>query len=211
MRKYLILVIALIFSTSNAYAFFGKNQIDTDGKGYLGTLPNITKSYEPSQPAEGAPIFEKTKQFHSINELKPIPRQDPAFVNIILKQDKTSQYINDLNEFIFMLEKIYDSIENGEDVQKFVASVYFFNKHAEFFRDKYLNKPESYYESYQKIMDVSLRAKTLSQLRAEAEKYKPYLAYSGAGKIYNSENIDEQLTLLKYEIETAIVIIKEAE
>ena len=110
-----------------------------------------------------------------------------------------------------MLEKIYDSIENGEDVQKFVASVYFFNKNVEFFRDKYLNKPESYYESYQKIMDVSLRAKTLAQLRAEAEKYKPYLAYSGAGRIYDSENIDEQLTLLKYEIETTIVVIKEAE
>jgi len=211
MRKLVILTLALIFSTSNAYAFFGKSEIDTDGKGYLGTLPNITKPYEPSEPVESAPIFEKTKQFHSINELKPIPRQDPAFVNIILKQDKTSQYINDLNEFIFMLEKIYDSIENGEDVQKFVASVYFFNKNVEFFRDKYLNKPESYYESYQKIMDVSLRAKTLAQLRAEAEKYKPYLAYSGAGRIYDSENIDEQLTLLKYEIETTIVVIKEAE
>jgi len=211
MRKLVILTLALIFSTSNDYAFFGKSEIDTDGKGYLGTLPNITKPYEPSEPVESAPIFEKTKQFHSINELKPIPRQDPAFVNIILKQDKTSQYINDLNEFIFMLEKIYDSIENGEDVQKFVASVYFFNKNVEFFRDKYLNKPESYYESYQKIMDVSLRAKTLAQLRAEAEKYKPYLAYSGAGRIYDSENIDEQLTLLKYEIETTIVVIKEAE
>jgi len=211
MRKLVILTLALIFSTSNDYAFFGKSEIDTDGKGYLGTLPNITKPYEPSEPVESAPIFEKTKQFHSINELKPIPRQDPAFVNIILKQDKTSQYINDLNEFIFMLEKIYDSIENGEDVQKFVASVYFFNKNVEFFRDKYLNKPESYYESYQKIMDVSLRAKTLAQLKAEAEKYKPYLAYSGAGRIYDSENIDEQLTLLKYEIETTIVVIKEAE
>ena len=74
-----------------------------------------------------------------------------------------------------------------------------------------MNKPESFYESSQKLMEVSLRARTISQLRAEAEKYKPYLAYSGAGKIYDSENIDEQLTLLKYEIETTIVIIKEAE
>lgn len=211
MKKSLILVIALIMTSSGAYAFFGKNELDTDGKGYLGTLPNITKPYEPSEPAEGAPIFEKTKQFHSINELKPIPRQDPAFVNIILKQDKTSQYINDINEFIPMLEKIYDSIEEREDTQKFVASVYFFNKHIEYFRNKYMNKPESYYESSQKLMDVSLRAKTIAQLRAEAEKYKPYLAYSGAGRIYNSENVDEQLTLLKYEIETTIVIIKEAE
>lgn len=212
MKKSLILVLALIFSSSSAYGFFGKDKVEVpDDKGYLGTLPNITKQYEPPEPVEGAPIFDKIKDFHSINELKPIPREDSAFVNIILKQDKTSHYINDLNEFILILEKIYDSIENGEDIQKFAAKVYFFNKHADYFRDKYLNKPESYYESYQKILDVSLRAKTISQLRSEAEKYKPYLAYSGAGKIYDSENIDEQLTLLKYEIETTIVILKEAE
>lgn len=213
MKKSLILLLVLIMSAGSAHAFFGWNNddIDTEGKGYLGTLPNITKPYEPSEPAQGAPIFDKTKQFHSVNELKPIPREDPAFVNIILKQDKTSQYINDLNDFVLILEKVYDSIEDGEDVQMFMARVYFFNKHAEHFKNKYLNKPESYYETYQKILDVSFRARTIAQLRAEAEKYKPYLAYSGAGKIYNSENIDEQLTLLKYEIETTIVMLKEAE
>lgn len=212
MKKSLILILVLIMSNSSAYGFLGKDRVEIhDDKGYLGTLPNITKQYEPAEPAEGAPIFDRTKDFHSLNELKPIPREDPAFVNIILKQDKTSKYINDLNEFILILEKIYDSIEEGEDVQKFAAKVYFFNKNADYFRDKYLNKPESYYESYRKILDVSLRAKTISQLRSEAEKYKPYLAYSGAGKIYNSENIDEQLTLLKYEIETTIVMLKDSE
>lgn len=212
MKKSLILIIALIISSGNAFAFFGKNAIDeNEGKGYLGTLPNVTKQYETSEPAQGTPIFDKTQQFHSANELKPIPREDPSFVNIILKPDKTSQYINDLNDFILMLEKIYDSIESREDVQKFAAKVYFFNKNADYFRDKYANKPESYFESYQKLLELSLRANTISRLRTEAEKYKPYLAYSGAGKIYNAENIDMQLEYLKNEIETAIVILKEAE
>lgn len=212
MKKSLILILALILSSGNAFAFFGKNAIDeNEGKGYLGTLPNVTKQYQTSEPAQGTPIFDKTQQFHSVNELKPIPREDPSFVNIILKPDKTSQYINDLNDFILMLEKIYDSIESREDVQKFAAKVYFFNKNADYFRDKYANKPESYFESYQKLLELSLRANTISRLRTEAEKYKPYLAYSGAGKIYNAENIDMQLEYLKNEIETAIVILKEAE
>ncbi len=212
MKKSLILILALIFSSTNAFAFFGKNdQIDTEGKGYLGTLPNLTKEYETSEPAEGTPIFDKTQQFHSANELKPIPREDPSFVNIILKPDKTSEYITDLNEFILMLEKIYDSIENREDVQKFAAKVYFFNKNADYFRDKYANKPESYFISYQKLLDLSLRANTISNLRTEAEKYKAYLAYSNSGRIYNSENIDQQLEYLKNEIESVIVILKEAE
>lgn len=214
MKKSLILVLALILSSNcSAFALFGKDNkaLEPEGRGYVGTLPNLTKQYDTSEPAESSPIFEKTKDFHSANELKPIPREDPAFVNIILKPDKTSQYLNDLNDFILMLEKIYDSIENREDVQKFVAKVYFFKKNADYFRDKYATKPESYYESYQRVLDLSLRANAVSQLRAEAEKYKPYLAYSGAGKVYNSENIDQQLEYLKSEIESTIAVLKEAE
>lgn len=213
MKKSLILVLALILSSNcSAYALFGKDKtLEPEERGYVGTLPNLTKQYDTSEPAESSPIFEKTKNFHSANELKPIPREDPAFVNIILKPDKTSQYLNDLNDFILMLEKIYDSIENREDVQKFVAKVYFFKKNADYFRDKYATKPESYYESYQRVLDLSLRANAVSQLRVEAEKYKPYLAYSGAGKVYNSENIDQQLEYLKSEIESTIAVLKEAE
>lgn len=212
MKKSIIFLLALIFSATSAFAFFGKDEkIDMEGKGYLGTLPNLTKQYEVTEPAQGTPIFDKTQQFHSSNELKPIPREDPSFVNIILKPDKTSEYINDLNDFIIMLEKLYDSIENREDVQKFAAKVYFFNKNADYFRDKYANKPESYFISYQKLLELSLRANTISNLRVEAEKYKAYLAYSNAGKIYNSENIDLQLDYLKNEIESVIVILKEAE
>ena len=212
MKKSIIFLLALIFSATSAFAFFGKDEkIDTEGKGYLGTLPNLTKQYEVTEPAQGTPIFDKTQQFHSSNEIKPIPREDPSFVNIILKPDKTSEYINDLNDFIIMLEKLYDSIENREDVQKFAAKVYFFNKNADYFRDKYANKPESYFISYQKLLELSLRANTISNLRVEAEKYKAYLAYSNAGKIYNSENIDLQLDYLKNEIESVIVILKEAE
>lgn len=207
------MVLALILSSNcSAFALFGKDKtLEPEERGYVGTLPNLTKQYDTSEPAESSPIFEKTKNFHSANELKPIPREDPAFVNIILKPDKTSQYLNDLNDFILMLEKIYDSIENREDVQKFVAKVYFFKKNADYFRDKYATKPESYYESYQRVLDLSLRANAVSQLRAEAEKYKPYLAYSGAGKVYNSENIDQQLEYLKSEIESTIAVLKEAE
>lgn len=208
------MVLALILSSNcSAFALFGKDNkaLEPEERGYVGTLPNLTKQYDTSEPAESSPIFEKTKNFHSANELKPIPREDPAFVNIILKPDKTSQYLNDLNDFILMLEKIYDSIENREDVQKFVAKVYFFKKNADYFRDKYATKPESYYESYQRVLDLSLRANAVSQLRAEAEKYKPYLAYSGAGKVYNSENIDQQLEYLKSEIESTIAVLKEAE
>lgn len=208
MKKLYIILFILAFTPS--YCFAAKSMGNFEGQGYVGTLPDVTKSFHSTEPAEAPPVFDKTEKFHSVNELKPLPRDNPAFVNIILKQDKTSPYLNDINEFIAILEKIYDSIENQEDVQKFAARVYFFTKNADYFRDKYLDKPESSYISFARIMELSLHASTVSQLRSEAERYSPYLAYTGAGKIYNSNNINEQLEYLKAEIENTIEVLKDA-
>ncbi len=203
-------VLLIIFSMTCTNCFAARSMGNFEGQGYVGTLPDLTKSFHSTEPAEAKPVYDKTKQFNSENQLKPIPRDNPAFVNIILKQDKTSPYLNDINDFIAILEKIYDSIENQEDVQKFAARVYFFTKNADYFRDKYTGKPESSYISFEKIMELSLHASTVSQLRSEAERYSPYLAYTGAGKIYNANNINEQLEYLKAEIEQTIAVLKDA-
>jgi len=203
----------LFAQTSCFGAFFSKptttENLESGSRGYIGTLPDITREQQPSETAVSTPIFDKTKDFNSANEVKPIPRDNPAFVNIILKQDKTSPYINDIQEFIEMFEQIYDSIEAEENIQRFAARVYFLNKNVEYFREKYADKPESSYLSYEKIQEVSLHAKNVSELRTEAEKYKPYLAYTGSGAIYNLNNINSQLDYLKNEVEEIINILKE--
>lgn len=211
MKKFWILCLIISFATHPAFAFFNyKNQELFENQGYVGTLPDVTKSFHPSEASQVKPTFEKTKKFNSENEIKPVPRENPAFVNIILKQDKSSPYLNDITEFIDMLEKIYDSIEANENVQLFASRVYFFTKNADYFRDKYDGKPESSYISFQKLMELSLHANTVAQLRTEAEKYSPYLAYTGTGHIYNENNINEQLQYLKDEIEQTIAVLKEA-
>ncbi len=211
MKKFWILFLIVFLTHSPVFAFFNyKNQELFENQGYVGTLPDVTKSFHPSEPSQVKPTFEKTKKFNSENEIKPVPRDNPAFVNIILKQDKSSPYLNDITEFIDMLEKIYDSIEANENVQLFASRVYFFTKNADYFRDKYDGKPESSYISFQKLMELSLHANTVAQLRTEAEKYSPYLAYTGTGHIYNENNINEQLQYLKDEIEQTIAVLKEA-
>ena len=182
-----------------------------DGMGYVGTLPDVTRSFSPSEPTKTKPVYEKVKEFTSPEDIKPIPRDDPSFVNIMLKKDKTSEYVNDVNEFIPMLEKIYDSIENRESVQLFNAKVYFFNKHADYMRTKYMEKPEYEYISFKKLMELSTHAKSIALLRSEALKYNPYLAYSGAGYIYDPNNIDQQLEYLKDEVEKTILLLKDTE
>lgn len=191
-------------------AFFKKQTPDFDpSQGYMGTLPDLTKEHKPTEPSVAHPIFDKTKDFNSANELKPIPDDNPAFVNIILKQDKTSPYINDLREFIDMFEQIYESIDTHENVQRFAARVYFLNKNAEYFRDKYSDKPEGSFISFEKVLEISNHAKNVSELRTEAEKYKLYLTYNGSGSIYTANNIDKQLNYLKTEVEEVINLLKE--
>ncbi len=211
MKKFWILCLIISLFHAPAFAFFNyKNQELFENQGYVGTLPDVTKSFHASEASQVKPTFEKTKKFNSENEIKPVPRDNPAFVNIILKQDKSSPYLNDITEFIDMLEKIYDSIEANENVQLFASRVYFFTKNADYFREKYEGKPESSYISFQKLMDLRLHANTVAQLRTEAEKYSPYLAYTGTGYIYNENNINEQLQYLKDEIEQTIAVLKEA-
>lgn len=207
MRKLFAIIFILVLSSSAA---FSKTQrASYDGMGYVGTLPDLTRQYIPSEQRSTKPMIEQVKNFHSADMVKPIPRENPTFVNMILKQDKTTKYINDLNEFIPMLEKIFDSIEDKENVQLFNAKVYFFNKNADYFRSKYIEKPEGEYISFRKLMEVSTHAKSVALLRAEAEKYNPYLAYGGSGYIYDPNNIEEQLNFLKAELERTILLLKD--
>lgn len=213
MRRFKFFYIAIICSFligQNLSLTSISEPLSPDQKGYVGTLPNLTRNYEPEQPTKKEPEVKPAKDFNSENEMKPVPRDNPAFVNIILKTDKTSQYVNDLNEFIPMLESISDMIDNGASVQVFNAKVYFFNKNAEYFRDKYAQKPESHFVSYKKLMEVNTHSHSIALLRNEAEKYNPYMAYGSDGYIYNPNNIQEQLGYLKTEIEQTILLLKES-
>lgn len=212
MKRLAAIIFILCFTANGCFgAFFKKEDkpnIDTSN-GYVGKLPNLNTEYKPSDTGISTPIFDKTKDFHSENAIKPIPRDDPAFVNIILKKDKTSPYVNDLQEFIEVLEQIYDSIEDNENVQYFNSRVYYLNINTDYFKEKYEDKPESNYISYKQLIKVSNEAKEVARIRAEAEKYKRYLAYSNSGSEYKKNNIDVQLFNLKLSVEKTINILKD--
>lgn len=205
MKKLFFTFFILFFACQSVFA--GKPVID-QSKGYVGELPELGKEYQEPEPKTTKPQYEATKNFNSENQVKPVPLDNPAFINIIYKADKNTQYMNDINELLPTLEKIYDSIENKEDVQKFVAVTYFFNKTIEYLREKYEDKPEFYFVSFQKILATDLQIQTVANLRVEAVKNAPYMAYGADGKIYNSVNIDNQLSYLQKEIEDTITAIK---
>ena len=91
----LVLFLAIIFSTTSCFAWGWKKNTGTplnseynnEGKGYVGTLPDISKNMESAEPKKAKPIYEKSRKFNSADEIKPVPRDNPSLVNIILKAD----------------------------------------------------------------------------------------------------------------------------
>ena len=212
MKKLVALFIILSF-TLPANAFFWNRkdkelEKELQGKGYAGDLPQIEEPAAKSKTKVVEPMFEP-QQFDNPSELKPVPRDNPAFIDIIQKQDKTSQYVNDVNTIIPMLEKVYDCIDENESLQLFVSKANLLTSNIDYLIKKYDGKPESYYESFKKLIEVNRYTKTLMTLRREAAQYQRYLAYTESGSIYSPENIEQQLDYLKEEINSAILLLRE--
>lgn len=213
MKKLLVILLIILTILPSQAAFWNKKEKEMrsqlEGRGYVGTLPDITSKYQKEVKKTVKPVFESQKGFDDPSELKPVPRDNPAFIDIITKQDKTSEYVKDANEIIPMLEKLADSIEEDANVQLFVTRANVLTMNLDNLMQKYDGQPESYYESFRKLMEVNQYTKTISQLRREAIVYQRYLAYQASGSIYNPENINQQLQYLLEEINGAIIMLRQ--
>lgn len=197
---------------SHAFFWNKKNKAlekELQGKGYAGTLPKLDDKIEKSKTKVVTPIFESQDGFNDPSDLKPVPKDNPAFINIIQKKDKTSQFLNDANEVIPMLEKLVDCIEDNESLQLFITKANLLTLNIDNLTEKYNGKPESFFESFRKLQEVNRYVKSISQLRREAVTYQRYLAYSESGSIYNPENINRQLEYLLEELNSAILLLRE--
>ena len=210
MKKFLILILFLLTCFPQFALAKAKETVPAEGSsGYVGTLPNITERFQTAQPQQALPSFEYQDGFNDQDNIKPAPRNNPAFVNIIIKKDKTSQYINDLNSIIQIVEKLQTSIEDKQDVQKFNATSYFLKENVEYFRDKYKNKAEESYISFKKVMQLNTQVQAVSQLRLESEVYSPYVTATQSGNLFSNNNIDNQLNYLLENIKQTLVVLKE--
>ena len=213
MKKYFILFLIIVYTGLSVIA---KTSDSTgtnapESRGYVGTLPDILDKFQTTKPEKGTPIFEAEEGFDDPDKLKPIPRDNPAFVDIILKKDKTSTYVNDINRIIPQLEALIDCIENEENVQRFVAKATTFDCSVGALRKKFEGKPECYYISYTKLMSLALRAKSIAELRKEGAEYNKYLAYQAAGAIYAPDNINKELQYFLEECISTLKILREVE
>ena len=219
MERFFISVLACLVLATPAYSWGwfkksepAKSENAMENEGYKGTLPKLEKevSKPPAQEKkEVAPLYEANEQFDDPATLKPVPRDNPAFVNIILKSDKSSAYLDKINEMIICVEKLIDSIENEESDQLFIAKARIFKFKVDYLKELYEGKSECHYASYKKLQQVGGQTATIATLRNEAVTYKRYLAYQTTGSVYNPANIALQLEYLLAELQDTLMILKD--
>lgn len=215
MKKIITCLIVLSFALPSHAWFWDKKdkalEAELEGKGYAGTLPDLNKKHLKKEQKISTPIFESQEKFTDPSDLKPVPRNNPAFIDIITKKDKTSQYVIDANEIIPVIERLVDCIEEDGSVQLFNTRANVLSMNLDHLAKKYEGQPESYYESFKKLLEINNYVKSISQLRKEAVTYQRYLAYQASGSIYNPENINQQLQFLLEELNSAIILLKQEE
>ena len=113
MKRLFLLLIAFSLALPSGAAFWDRKdkalEAELQGKGYAGTLPDLsTTKLKPKEQKVTTPIFDSQKGFNDPSDLKPVPRDNPAFIDIIQKKDKTSTYVIDANEIIPIMEKLVD-------------------------------------------------------------------------------------------------------
>ena len=213
MKRIILLFIIISLALPCQAAFWKKKdkalELENSGKGYAGTLPNLENKFQKKEQKVSTPIFESQRDFNDPADLKPVPRDNPAYINIIKKNDKTSQYILDANEMIPIIEKLMDCIEEEGTVQLFCTRANVLAMNIDSLIEKYEGQPESYYESFRKLVEINQYVKSIAQLRKEAITYQRYLAYQTTGSIYNPENINNQLQYLLDELKATVILLKE--
>lgn len=183
--------------------------ISCTGAGYRGTLPDIKGEFDylRSTPQSTKGIYDTNSTINSPN-YKKIPRENKAYLDIILKKDKTSPYINDLNDVIKILEKMQKCLETNDSIQKFNAIASSIIDHADYMAKKYEEKPERFYISFAKLQYIAGEARQIATLRCESQVYIKYLLYQGEGKEYSKDNINKELADFKKDLDNAIEIMK---
>lgn len=186
--------------------------LTTTGAGYVGTLPNIEAefSYLRKEVSEKATVPYSVEQLDKQNQqkLKPIPREDDTYVDIIVKKDKTSKYTNDINSVIIILEKLRKCINTNQNIQMFNAIVSNLIDNVEYIREEYKDKPESNYFSYNRIVLVSNEAREVATFRTQGLAAEKYLPYTSSSNIYTKENLSDKLESLLNNVNETLFILK---
>lgn len=201
------------FKKKNTKFNYSTNKEEEIPQGYYGTLPNIEGDFKYKKQSSKSPIKEDIKVIEDEElknqELKKAPYDDALFLDVIIKKEKASNYINDVQKTKFALVNLKKSLEEKSDIQRFNACVNMVDMLTKNLKTKYENTSDSLRESYIDILNTNHQAKILGNLKYDANYYSKYIP-TQQGK-YSKENISlEEEKLLNLVNKTIFLINQES-
>lgn len=192
---------------------YSTNKEEEIPQGYYGSLPDIEGDFKYKQQSSNSSIREdlevvEEEEIHN-QELKKAPYDDTLFLDVIIKKEKASNYINDVQKTKFALGNLKKCLEEQGDIQRFNACVNMLDMLVKNLKTKYENTSDSLRESYIDILSTNYHSKILGNLRYDANYYARYIP-TQQGK-YSKENIlSEQEKLLNRVNKTIFLINQES-
>ncbi len=181
----------------------------------MGTLPDIDAefSYLRKQSSENAMAPYTVEELDKKNEqeLRNVPRDNDNYVDIIIKKDKTTQYLKDVNSVILILEKLRRCLNTDQNIQKFNAIVSNLIDNVEYIKQEYKDKPESNYLSYARLIYVSDSARSVANYRMQGARSEKYIPYTSSNNIYTKETTEKKLNDLLNNVNETLFILKNLE
>lgn len=179
------------FKRKNAKFNYTTNQYEEIPRGYYGELPDIEDDFnykkQSSRSSPNSDLIMSDTQERKEEDFKEAPFDDALFLDVLVKQEKSSNYVNDLQRIKYALNNLKDCIEKNEDIQRFNACVNLLDLYTKNLKTKYQNKFEAQKESYFEILSANYYAKELGNLKYDADYYSKYIPVND-GK-YSNKNI----------------------
>lgn len=188
---------------------YDTNKLEEVPKGYYGTLPDIARDFKYKQqtvnsnrdPEAKIPTRKELEE----ENLKQAPYDDALFLDVIVKKEKASNYINDIQKTKFILNSLKTCIEEQGSIQRFNGCVNLLDLNVKNLENKYSNSSDSLKESYSDILNTTYYSKLLGNLMYDANYYARYIP-TQQGK-YSKENIELKKKDLLNKINKTLFII----
>ena len=184
------------------------NKDEVIPQGYWGTLPNINGDFKyKEQSSSSLSEIDAYIPEEGVDnkELKSAPYDDTLFLDMIVKKEKTSDYVNDIQKTKMALGNLKKCIEENGNIQRFNGCINIIDLYCKNLKTKYENKSDSLRESYIDILNTNYQAKALGNLLYESNYYAQYIPVQD-GK-YSKENIENQKQKLLTRINKTLFLI----
>jgi len=180
-------------------------------KGYYGVLPDIYSDFRYKKKTPSTPKDEELK-IPTVEELdeeeyREAPYNDTLFLDNIVKKEKTSDYVNNLQKIKYSLTCLKEALENDYDIQRTNAAINMVDLNTQYLQSKYQNQTEALKESYKQIVAVNYYSKVLGNLLYDANYYSRVVPVSDGQ--YSEDNIKSEKRKLLNKVNKALFLIIE--